>query len=74
MLTLPPMLTRVGEMQKMPILRRRWIEKLVPMAIVAGSAGGTTIVIRSPARMRMTDQAICGKKAVSLLHALEERG
>jgi hypothetical protein len=56
MLTLPPMLTLVGEMQKMSFLRRREMAKEVPIAIVAGRAGGTTMVMRSRARMMMTDQ------------------
>ena len=37
-------------MQKMPLALNRESAKLVPMANVAGNAGGTTIVTRSKAR------------------------
>ena len=52
-LILPPMLTLFGEMQKMSFLRNRAIANDVPMDIVAGRAGGTTMVIRSKPRMRI---------------------
>ena len=42
----------------MPERRRRLRAKLVPMESVAGSAGGTTIVIRSSARIRMVCHGI----------------
>lgn len=39
-LILPPMLTRLGEIQKIPLFLKRSIAKVVPMVRVAGRAGG----------------------------------
>lgn len=61
-LTFPPTLTRLGEMQKMSFLRSLRIAKDVPIDIVAGSAGGTTIVTRSRARMTIVCHLICRSK------------
>ncbi|KAG8824899.1 hypothetical protein FRC19_000893, partial [Serendipita sp. 401] len=55
-LTLPPTLTRVGDMQKIPFALNLLIAKLVPMDSVAGSAGGTTTVMRSRARRTIVCQ------------------
>jgi len=44
---MPLTFTRGGEMQKMLLLFNLIIAKAAPTDIVAGSAGGTQIVIRS---------------------------
>jgi len=36
-----------GEMQKMFLGMSLWLARTIPMVMAAGSAGGTTIVIRS---------------------------
>lgn len=60
-LTLPLMLTLLGDIQNMPLLRRRPMAKLVPMDSVAGRAGGTTTVIKSRARMRIVCHDNCAR-------------
>lgn len=53
------MLTLLGEMQKMPSFLSRSMANVVPMESVAGSAGGTTTVMRSSARTRIVCHLIC---------------
>lgn len=58
-LIFPATFILLGEMQKMPDRRRRFRAKLVPIESVAGSAGGTTTVIRSSARIRIVCHRTC---------------
>ena len=50
-LIFPATFTRFGEIQYICDFRRRPRAKLVPIDSVAGNAGGTTIVIKSSARI-----------------------